>query len=58
MTGWLRLSDTQRRAALWDVYREEYACMQEQMIYGEAMPFDDLLKGLQTLLGKFRAGVA
>lgn len=41
-------------ARLWEVYREDYALMRQQMIYGEAVEFEELMKGLQVLLGKFR----
>jgi hypothetical protein len=42
---------------LWEAYRMDYALMQDQMIYGETVSFDQLLEGLRALLGKFRKGV-
>jgi hypothetical protein len=39
---------------LWPEYRNDYLLMQEQMIYGEAVPFENLMDGLDKLLGKFR----
>lgn len=37
-----------------DVYRRDYERMQETMIYGEALPFDDLIDQLKMLQGEFR----
>jgi hypothetical protein len=39
---------------LWPDYKNDYLLMQEQMIYGETVPFDGLMHGLDVLLGKFR----
>jgi hypothetical protein len=41
-------------AGLWEMYREDYALMQDQMIYGEALSFDELMAGVRVLLEKFR----
>jgi hypothetical protein len=40
--------------ALLGVYREDYAKMQEQMIHGKAVVFEELMDGLETLQAKFR----
>lgn len=37
-----------------DVYRQDYARMQEQMIYGDALSFDDLIEQLKKLQNDFR----
>jgi hypothetical protein len=36
------------------LYRQDYELMQEQMIYGDALPFDDLIDQLKILQGEFR----
>lgn len=36
------------------LYRKDYETMQEQMIYGESIPFDNLILRLQTLQDKIR----
>jgi hypothetical protein len=41
-------------AALWEVYRKDYELMLEQMIYGEAVGFEELMQGLGILLEKFK----
>jgi hypothetical protein len=41
-------------AEVLDVYRQDYKLMQEQMIYGDTMPFDDLINQLQVLQSEFR----
>lgn len=38
------------------LYRKDYETMQEQMIYGESIPFDSLMLRLQTLQDKIRNG--
>jgi Nucleotidyl transferase AbiEii toxin, Type IV TA system len=40
--------------ALHERYREDYALMQEQMIYGEAVVFEKLMERLGILLKKFK----
>jgi hypothetical protein len=37
-----------------DVYRQDYLQMQEQMIYGNTIPFDDLIDQLKHLQREFR----
>jgi hypothetical protein len=37
-----------------DVYRQDYERMQEQMIYGDTLPFDDLIEQLKILQTDFR----
>ena len=37
-----------------DVYREDYERMQEQMVYGDALTFDDLIDQLKMLQEEFR----
>lgn len=37
-----------------DVYRQDYERMQEQMIYEDALPFDDLIDQLKILQEEFR----
>jgi hypothetical protein len=37
-----------------DIFRQDYEHMQEQMIYGNALPFDDLIDKLKILQGEFR----
>lgn len=37
-----------------DVYRQDYNHMQEQMIYGDTIPFDDLIEQLKKLQDDFR----
>jgi hypothetical protein len=37
-----------------DMYRQDYNQMVEQMIYGEALSFDDLIKQLKILQNDFR----
>jgi hypothetical protein len=37
-----------------DVYRQDYMQMQEQMIYGDTIPFDELINQLKHLQGEFR----
>jgi len=39
---------------VFEIYREDYRAMQETMIYGEALSFDDLISQLKILQGKFR----
>jgi hypothetical protein len=39
---------------VFDMYREDYIAMQETMIYGEALSFDDLIRQLKILQGRFR----
>ena len=39
---------------LLNVYRQDYARMQEQMIYGENLPFDELIDQLKILQSEFR----
>jgi hypothetical protein len=39
---------------VFEVYREDYRAMQETMIYGEALSFDDLISQLKILQGRFR----
>ncbi len=36
------------------LYRQDYEIMQEQMIYGDALHFDDLIDQLKILQGEFR----
>jgi len=36
------------------LYRKDYETMQEQMIYGESIPFDNLILRLQALQDKIR----
>ncbi|HSH66408.1 MAG TPA: nucleotidyl transferase AbiEii/AbiGii toxin family protein, partial [Bacteroidia bacterium] len=38
-----------------DLYKKDYSAMTEQMIYGEAITFDQLLARLNELLERFRA---
>ncbi|TDW96272.1 nucleotidyl transferase AbiEii/AbiGii toxin family protein [Dinghuibacter silviterrae] len=40
--------------ALWKVYQEDYAKMQDQMIYGNSVSFEELMEGLEVLQAKFR----
>jgi Nucleotidyl transferase AbiEii toxin, Type IV TA system len=40
--------------AVFEMYREDYLAMQDQMIYEKAMPFDDVIKRLKILQGRFR----
>jgi hypothetical protein len=37
-----------------EAYRQDYKTMQEQMIYEEALDFDDLIEQLKILQGRFR----
>jgi len=37
-----------------EIYRMDYQTMQEQMIYGESIPFDSLIEQLKLLQKKFR----
>lgn len=37
-----------------ELYRKDYQTMQEQMIYGETIPFDQLIDRLKALQEKFR----
>ncbi len=37
------------------VYKTDYLFMQEQMIYGRAVSFEELMEGMADLLGKFRS---
>lgn len=37
-----------------DLYRQDYETMQEQMIYEEAIPFNELIKQLELLQERFR----
>lgn len=37
-----------------DVYRQDYSRMQEQMIYGDTLSFDDLIEQLKKLQNDFR----
>jgi hypothetical protein len=37
-----------------ETLRQDYLSMQEQMIYGDALPFDDLIDQLKILQGEFR----
>jgi hypothetical protein len=39
---------------LLDVYRQDYERMQEQMIYGDNLPFDELINQLKILQSEFR----
>lgn len=41
-------------AEVLDIYRQDYMQMQEQMIYGDTIPFDDLIDQLKNLQGEFR----
>jgi len=41
-------------AEVLDIYRQDYIQMQEQMIYGETLSFDDLIDQLKHLQGEFR----
>jgi hypothetical protein len=41
-------------AEVLDVYRQDYKLMQEQMIYGDTMAFDDLIDQLKILQNEFR----
>jgi len=35
-----------------DVWKEDYKKMQEQMIYGDSPPFDEMLKGIKAIVSK------
>jgi hypothetical protein len=37
-----------------DIYRKDYERMQEEMIYGDALPFDELIDQLKVLQREFR----
>jgi hypothetical protein len=39
---------------VFEMYREDYRAMQETMIYGEALSFDDLISQLKILQGRVR----
>ena len=41
-------------AELREMYRQDYVVMQEQMIYGKPVPFEELMLGMEELLQKFR----
>jgi len=41
-------------AEVLEIYRNDYETMKEQMIYEEAMDFDDLIEQLKILQGRFR----
>jgi hypothetical protein len=43
---------------LWETFKEDYALMRDQMIYGRALPFEELMEGLGGLLEKFRKDAA
>jgi hypothetical protein len=41
-------------AELREMYRQDYVVMQDQMIYGRPLPFEELMLGMEELLQKFR----